>query len=157
MCASDEIESLREEAETLAAAQLLSSAGKTPIVLSFGPDAAKNSQAAIHQEHHTAKSTDNAVSAETRRERKALAAKAARKRARERLASLESEARALREWVAAMRSQVATYGTCGAAVTSDQVENDSHLGSLRESPPMVPPKKRRIGIDAMALVVDPVD
>lgn len=83
----------------------------------------------------------DAPAAETRRERKALAAKSARKRSRERLASLEMEAIACRQWVGSLQSKVDHR----RPVTTDTaIIADSGLSGKDEAArEAMPPKKRQ--------------
>lgn len=162
---ADEIAALKDEAEMLGAAQLLSCAEPLAMVPPLVPATVECSLAPCDSSHaeldddaapcdssHAELDGDAAPcdssqaeldgdaarrAAERRRQRKALAAKAARKRARERLMSLESEANSLRAWVATLRAQVAAARLCHVA--SGGVEDESDEGTLAQ----VPPKKRR--------------
>ena len=122
MLLSDEIETLRSEAGALVAACALTAPG---VHLPPMPELEAGSTT------DTAPSTDASDAAETRRERKALAAKAARKRARKRLASLEHQACVLRCWFEELRSCIGG----GSQATSENTSSAQHATSPVEIEP----------------------
>jgi hypothetical protein len=151
--ASDEIAALTNEAEALAAAHALSS--HRAVLPQLPPLMLHEDRAPAQQSDHgdDTPSTDaeerpqSAV--QSRREKKALAARAARKRARERLAQMEHQARVLRSWIAELRSAC----MCGSsspteATANETVQSDSH--------PSMPPKKRRL-TDVPTLIIEDLD
>jgi hypothetical protein len=139
---------LKSEADDLLAAHALASHPAQlpplpPLLPAKAPDDAQPSDNA---------SGANGVSVETRRERKALAAKAARKRARERLASLEYEAAVLRRWLADAMLQM----SCSIIRPPSPTDTTPSETAACDSSSTVPPKKRRLDLVSQ-LLVEPLD
>ena len=134
---SDEVEDIVAEAETITAACALSAPGATLPGMPTLMPATSSDDACID----VSDDGDGEAPAETRRERKALAAKAARKRARERLASLEHQVAALTAWLGELRSLTAC-GRSGrdASPAADDSSDDASRTSCDSY--AKPPKKR---------------